>query len=86
MGNRNRIGTRKLRRKEYEAVKRMDRQQFERFCQALYEEGQQSVGRDSIDFEDVRKVILEVKGIGEKRADTIMEKLKDKIEGKSHEH
>lgn len=80
----NKLGYRKMRRKQYETVKKMDRQQFERFCQALYEEGQQSVmeKQTAIEFEDVRAAILEVKGIGEKRAAIIMDKLKEKIEGR----
>ncbi len=77
------IGNRKMRRVEYQKVKKMDRQQFELFCQALYEEGQQSIQKAStyIDLEDVRAAILSVKGIGEKRAEQIMEQLQMKMEG-----
>ena len=73
-----------MRRKEYELVRKMDRQQFETFCQSLYEDGQQSVlnTQKTIEFDDVRAVILGVKGIGEKRADLIMDLLKERIEGK----
>lgn len=80
----NKIGQRKMRRKEYELVKKMDRQQFEKFCQSLYEDGQQSVlnTQKTIEFDDVRAVILGVKGIGEKRADLIMNLLKERIDGK----
>lgn len=80
----NKLGNRKFRRKDYEAVKRMDRQQFEQFCKALYEEGQQSVleVRNSIDFDDVRAVLVEVKGIGQKRADQIMLALEKRMEEK----
>ena len=52
-----RIGKRKMRRKEYETVKKMD----------------------------VKAVLLEIKGVGEKRADIIMERLREKIEGNSGE-
>lgn len=80
----NKIGHRRMRRKEYELVKKMDRQQFETFCQSLYEDGQQSVlnTQKTIEFDDVRAVILGVKGIGEKRADLIMDLLKERIERK----
>lgn len=80
----NKIGQRRMRRKEYELVKKMDRQQFETFCQSLYEDGQQSVlnTQKTIEFDDVRAVILGVKGIGVKRADLIMDLLKERIEGK----
>lgn len=80
----NKIGQRKMRRKEYELIKKMDRQQFETFCQSLYEDGQQSVlnTQKTIEFDDVRAVILGVKGIGEKRADLIMDLLKERIDGK----
>lgn len=80
----NKIGQRKMRRKEYELIKKMDRQQFETFCQSLYEDGQQSVlnTQKTIEFDDARAVILGVKGIGEKRADLIMDLLKERIDGK----
>lgn len=81
---RNYIGGNKFRRKDYEAVKKMDRQQFERFCRALYEEGQQSVEKvtKGIDLQDVKEAVLSVKGIGQKRAEEILEALERKFKEK----
>lgn len=78
------IGNKKYTRKDFERVKKMDRNQFEIFCKELYEQGQQSVldSQKQIDFDDVKEVLMEVKGIGAKRADQIMEALKRRIEGK----
>lgn len=78
------LGRQVLRREEYKKVKKMDRQQFEAFCRALFEEGQKSVeqSQSGIDISEVRAVLLEVKGIGEKRADQIIEKLTERLDEK----
>lgn len=80
--NGQRIGQKKMTREDYKAVKKMDRQQFERFCRSLYEQGQQSVTQRTINLEEVKAAILEIKGVGEKRADQIIEILKEKIDEK----
>ena len=77
------VGDRTLTRKMYQRVKKMDHQQFVAFCKNLYEEGQKSVedSRSTIEFEDVKEVVLSVKGIGEKRADMLIKALEEKIQG-----
>lgn len=70
-----------FRREDYKSVKRMDRQQFEKFCQnlymAAYEEGRQSV--PGIDITEVQKAISETPGIGSKRLQSIMDSLNSKF-------
>ena len=64
-------------REIYKGVKRMDRQQFERFCNDLYKNGYED-GKDSvqgIDVSEVLEVIGTVKGIGQARLLSIAEAL-----------
>lgn len=64
-------------REIYKGVKRMDRQQFERFCADLYKNGYED-GKDSvqgIDVNEVLEVIGTVKGIGQTRLLSIAEAL-----------
>lgn len=64
-------------REIYKGVKRMDRQQFERFCADLYKNGYED-GKDSvqgIDVSEVLEVIGTVKGIGQARLLSIAEAL-----------
>lgn len=70
-----------FRREDYKSVKRMDRQQFEKFCQnlymAAYEEGRKSV--PGIDITEVQKAISETPGIGTKRLQLIMDSLNNRF-------
>lgn len=64
-------------REIYKGVKRMDRQQFERFCRELYRNGYED-GKDSVQGIDVDKaveVIRTVKGIRQTRLLGIAEAL-----------
>lgn len=64
-------------REIYKGVKRMDRQQFERFCTGLYKSGYED-GVDSVPGIDVEKVVETigaVKGIGQTRLVSIAEAL-----------
>ncbi len=79
--NRHRKGVMpEITREIYKGVKRMDRQQFERFCRELYKNGYED-GKDSvqgIDVNEVLEVIGTVKGIGQARLLSIAEVL-DKV-------
>lgn len=70
-----------LRREDYKRVKKMDRQQFESFCQnlymAAYEGGRKSV--PGIDITEVQKAISETPGIGTKRLQLIMDSLNNRF-------
>ena len=65
----------KVKRKDFEAVKRMNINQFEKFCESLYrqgvEAGKASCTETSISVDEIKGLLLDVKGIGEKRADEI---------------
>lgn len=62
-----------INRKEYEKIKKYDRTQMDTFIQSVYksgfEDGKSSV--KGIDFSNVEKMLLTVKGIGEKKAKDI---------------
>lgn len=68
-----------INRKQYELVKKMDRQQFNSFCKNLYDQGRESVKRESLTSKEIKETLLTVKGIGEKRAEEIIEKLEKKM-------
>lgn len=75
----NLIGFRKLNRKNYETVKKMDRQQFERFCESLYNQGVENAREGSLTEDEIREAVLSVKGIGEKRADLIVNEIMKRL-------
>lgn len=63
-----------INRKEYEKIKKYDRTQMDIFVQNVYKSGFED-GKSSmkgIDFSNVEKVLLTVKGIGEKKAKDIV--------------
>ena len=63
-----------LNRKTYKDVKKMDHQQMDMFCQNLYKAGYADGMKDAegLTEEQVREIILGVKGIGQKKADDIV--------------
>ena len=62
-----------LNRKTYKDVKRMDHQQMDAFCKNLYKAGHADGMKDAEN--EVREVILGVKGIGPKKAEDIVSAL-----------
>lgn len=60
-----------LNRKTYKDVKRMDHQQMDAFCKNLYKAGH----AEGLTEDEVREVILGVKGIGPKKAEDIVNAL-----------
>lgn len=70
-----------LTRKQYKSVKKMDHNDMDSFIANIYESGYND-GRESvpgIDFEEAKRVILEIRGIGEKKAEAIIEKLRNTL-------
>lgn len=69
--------TYELNRKTYKDVKKMDHGQMSAFCEGLYkkgyEAGKQEVPR--LSDEEITQAILQVKGIGEKKAKDILQAL-----------
>ena len=60
-------------RETYKTVKKMDREQMETFFRNVYDMGKNSNHAAVVDFSELRKRLAEIKGIGEKRLDLVME-------------
>ena len=70
-----------INRKEYQAIKKKDHNQMNVYLQEIYKAGY-SEGVESvpgIDFENIEKVLLTVKGIGEKKAKDIVAALEKEL-------
>lgn len=66
-----------LTRKQYKSIKKMDHNDMETWVASIYESGYND-GRKSvpgIDLEEAKEVLLNIKGIGEKKASVIIESL-----------
>jgi hypothetical protein len=64
-----------LNRKQYDHIRKMDHCQMTLWAESVYKSGFKD-GKDSADGlteEEVKKIILSVKGIGEKKANDIMQ-------------
>lgn len=59
-----------LNRKTYDKVKKMDHGQMKSFCENLYMRGFEEGRREyeGLSNEEIRKILLQVNGIGEKKA------------------
>lgn len=66
-----------LNRKTYKDIKKMDHAQMSRFCENLYKNGYVDGKEEAegLSEEEVKQALLQVKGIGEKKAADIMEAL-----------
>ena len=60
-------------RETYKTVKKMDREQMETFFRNVYDIGKNSNHEAVVDFSELRKRLSEIKGIGEKHLDLVME-------------
>ena len=66
-----------LNRKEYKNLKKLDRSQMQNFINNIYLEGYKEglQSSSSVRPEDVYKLLIETKGIGEAKAQAAMEKI-----------
>ncbi|MCM1102000.1 MAG: hypothetical protein NC398_11520 [Acetatifactor muris] len=66
-----------LNRKEYKEVKKMDHGQMSDFCNRIYQRGHEAGKKESAGLSEaeLRKAVLRVKGIGEKKAEDIVQAL-----------
>lgn len=66
-----------LNRKEYKEVRKMDHGQMSVFCSHIYQRGYEAGKKESAGMSEVelREVVLGVKGIGEKKAEDIVQAL-----------
>lgn len=66
-----------INRKQYQNIKKMDHNQMNLYLQEIYKngyaEGVKSV--PGIDITEIKKALLSVKGLGEKRVEAILEAL-----------
>ena len=76
-----------LNREQYKRVKRMDHKQIEDFIVKMYNEGyadgKQAAGSTRVKPSDIATAIMEVKGIGTKKAAEIMAVVNKLYEGGS---
>ena len=67
-----------LSRKVYKDIKKKDHQQMNDYMTALYKQGfDDGLASASIDYDVLKKVLLEVKGIGVVKADAVINRLKE---------
>lgn len=67
-----------LTRKVYKDIKKKDHQQMNDYMTALYKQGfDDGLASAAIDYDVLKKVLLEVKGIGAVKADAVINKLKE---------
>lgn len=66
-----------LNRKTYKDVKKMDNGQMSDFCSRIYQRGYEAGKKESAGLSEaeLREVVLGVKGIGEKKAEDIVQTL-----------
>lgn len=77
-----------LNRKTYEKVKKMDHGQMKSFYESMYMRGFEA-GKEAargLTVLEIREVLLQVKGIGEKKADVIIAALEEDMEQKTQKH
>ena len=80
-----------INRKEYQNIKKKDHNQMNQFLQTVYKSaysdgfktGVESV--PGIDLSQIRGILLEVKGLGEKRVETIVKALEKSFEKSEEE-
>lgn len=67
-----------LTRKVYKDIKKKDHQQMNDFLKTLYKLGfDDGLASATIDYDVLKKVLLEVKGIGLVKADAVINRLKE---------
>ena len=73
-----------LNRKKYQSIRKMDHGQMSAFCETLYKEGFENGKKaaEGLTVDEVREAILNVKGIGEKKAADIIAAITEKMEEK----
>ena len=67
-----------LTRKVYKDIKKKDHQQMNDFLKTMYKLGfDDGLASATIDYDVLKKVLLEVKGIGVVKADAVINRLKE---------
>ncbi|WP_373829784.1 hypothetical protein [Bacteroides heparinolyticus] len=77
-----------LNRKQYDRIRKMDHCQMTLWAESVYKSGF-AVGKkaaEGLTADEVKEVVLNLKGIGEKRAATIVDALVTKMEEKEQKN
>ena len=66
-----------INRKEYQNIRKMDHNQMNLYIQSIYKSGYAEGVKSvlGIDITEIKKALLSVKGLGEKRVEAILEAL-----------
>lgn len=72
-----------LNRKLYKNIKKYDREQMESYLVNLYMEGYEDGKNDvpGVDISVIKEIAMNVKGVGEKRAEEIVRKIEERMKG-----
>ena len=75
-----------INRKEYERIKKYDRTQMDTFIQSVYKNGYTDGVRSvpGIDIAEIKKTLLSVKGLGEKRVEAILAALEKEMKSEKN--
>ena len=68
-----------LSRETYKQIKGFNREQIQRFVGQIYKNAEESPNGTSLDLDELRGRIGEIKGIGESRLNEIMEVIKEYV-------
>ena len=68
-----------LSRETYKQIKGFTREQMQRFVGQIYKNAEESPNGTSLDLDELRGRIGEIKGIGESRLNEIMEVIKEYV-------
>ena len=70
-----------INRKEYEKIKKKDHNQMNVYLQEIYKNGYMDGAKSvpGIDIAEIKKTLLSVKGLGEKRVDAILVALEKEL-------
>lgn len=68
-----------LSRETYKQIKGFNREQMQRFVGQIYKYAEESPNGTSLDLDELRGRIGEIKGIGESRLNEIMEVIKEYV-------
>ena len=69
-----------LSRETYKQIKGFNREQMQRFVGQIYKNAEESPNGTSLDLDELRGRIGEIKGIGESRLNEIMEVIKEYVD------
>lgn len=77
-----------LNRKQYDRIRKMDHCQMTLWAESVYKSGyaDSKEAADGLTAPEIREVLLQVKGIGEKKVDAITAALEKTMEQKSQRH